>query len=361
MRFGGNFMWNILRNLSAPALNVADKFARNQTAAAIRRTGLPVLRAARNPNNSNLTRNLAAAQLVSNVPAIQGGAAIIGGGAAIDASNRTGFTGQIEGALNQVGPAVDRFFGAITPQAIQRFGREQENQSLIQALDPTFGLLSTVFPGTNPPQARPPMPGLPAGYKEQELAQGAAAERFRPGAGFPGQQADRAYEQEKSRVAQLTAQDPELKRYEEASKKAKTQEEMDAARDIGMAIWARTHGPGSKNNLAAKVKPGQSGYETIQKTLYPGGAPLPAMSAESEAMLNAIAPPDATGVRPNVTPMPGQLPAFGNASEAMFQAVTGGGSYITPMSQEAATPQTQAQDLAEAYRQAMLARILTNK
>ena len=173
--------------------------------------------------------------------------------------------------------------------------------------------------------------------------------------------AERDYQQKKSQIAQLTAQDPELKRYEEASKKAKTQEEMDAARDIGMAIWARTHGPGSKNNLAAKVKPGQSGYETIQKTLYPGGAPLPTMSAESEAMLNAIAPPDATGVRPNVTPMPGQPPVLGGPSEAMFQAVTGGGSYITPMPQEAATPQTQAQDLAEAYRQAMLARILTNK
>jgi hypothetical protein len=50
------------------------------------------------------------------------------------------------------------------------------------------------------------------GYKEKELAAGAAAERFRPGAGFPGQQgaADRAYQQELSRTAQLTAQDPEL-------------------------------------------------------------------------------------------------------------------------------------------------------
>lgn len=123
-----------------------------------------------------------------------------------------------------------------------------------------------------------------------------------------------------------------------------------------MAIWAAKYG-----DLAKKVKPGQSGYEAIQKALYPGGAPLPAMSAESEAMLNAIAPPDATGVRPNVTPMPGQPPVLGGPSEAMFQAVTGGGSYITPMPKEAVTPQTQAQDLAEAYRQAMLARILTNK
>ena len=114
---------------------------------------------------------------------------------------------------------------------------------------------------------RPPMPGLPADYKQTELAAGAAAERFRPGAGFPGQQAaaERAYESEKARVSQLTAQDPELKRYEEASKKAKTQEEMNAARDIGMQIWAQRN-----STLAKKVKPGQSGYEVIQNELNAG-------------------------------------------------------------------------------------------
>jgi len=161
---------------------------------------------------------------------------------------------------------------------------------------------------------------------------------------------ERAYNEERSRIAQLTAQNPEFQNIDQL---------RNDLRDQGMAIWAAKYG--GPDGLASKVKPGQSGYETIQKTLYPGGAPLPAMSAESEAMLNAIAPPDATGVRPNVTPIPGQLPAFGNASEAMFQAVTGGGAYITPMPKEAVTPQTQAQDLAEAYRQAMLARIPTNK
>lgn len=161
---------------------------------------------------------------------------------------------------------------------------------------------------------------------------------------------EQAYNQERSRIAQLTEQNPEFQNIGQL---------RNNLRDQGMAIWAAKYG--GPDGLASKVKPGQSGYETIQKTLYPGGAPLPAMSAESEAMLNAIAPPDATGVRPNVTPMPGKPPVFGAPSEAMFQAVTGGGSYITPMPKEAATPQTQAQDLAEAYRQAMLARILTNK
>ena len=74
--------------------------------------------------------------------------------------------------------------------------------------------------------------------------------------------AERAYQQEASRVAQLTAQDPELQRYEAARAGAKTQEEMNAARDIGMQMWAKAN-----SGLAAKVKPGQSGYEAIQGTL----------------------------------------------------------------------------------------------
>lgn len=212
-------------------------------------------------------------------------------------------------------------------------------------------------------QSRPPMPNLPKDYKRTELAAGAAAEAFRPGAGFPGQQAagDRAYQQEFSRVAQLTAQDPELQRYEAARKLAvapgATPEQVQSAEDVGMQIWAQKYG----KTLAPKVKPGQAGYDVIQRTLYPGGTSAPALPAESEAMLNAIAPVNEFGVRPNVTPMPGQLPSFGSATEAMFNEVTGGGSLVTPMPQTAQTPQTQAQDLAEAYKQAMLARVLSNK
>jgi hypothetical protein len=118
------------------------------------------------------------------------------------------------------------------------------------------------------PAQRPPMPGLPTNYKQTELATGAAAEAFRPGAGFPGQQgaAERAYQQEKSRIAQQTAQDPELQRYEAARLKAvapgATPETVQAAEDIGMQMWAKAN-----PTLAAKVKAGQSGYEAIQGTL----------------------------------------------------------------------------------------------
>jgi hypothetical protein len=79
--------------------------------------------------------------------------------------------------------------------------------------------------------------------------------------------AERDYQQKVSRVAQLTAQDPELQRYEEARKKAKLAGPGSAAEqsaeDIGMQIWAQKYG----KTLAPKVKPGQAGYDVIQNTL----------------------------------------------------------------------------------------------
>jgi hypothetical protein len=84
------------------------------------------------------------------------------------------------------------------------------------------------------------------------------------GGGSPA--AERAYQAEKSRVAQLTAQDPELQRYEAARLKAvgpgATPEQVQSAEDIGMQMWAKAN-----PTLAAKVKAGQSGYEAIQGTL----------------------------------------------------------------------------------------------
>ena len=83
---------------------------------------------------------------------------------------------------------------------------------------------------------------------------------------------ERDYRQEVSRIAQLTAQDPELQRYEDAREKAAAQgatpESVKTAEDIGMQIWAKKYGgPGG---LASKVKPGQAGYEAIQGVLAPG-------------------------------------------------------------------------------------------
>jgi len=83
--------------------------------------------------------------------------------------------------------------------------------------------------------------------------------------------ADRAYQQELSRTAQLTAQDPELLRYEAARSAAKTQEEMNSVRDMGMEMWAK-----AKPKLAAKVQTGQSGFDTIYKQT--GQVPTPAFN-----------------------------------------------------------------------------------
>lgn len=86
---------------------------------------------------------------------------------------------------------------------------------------------------------------------------------FRPFGGTPEERAQAA---ETSRIAQLTAQDPELQRYEAARKLAvapgATPEQVQSAEDIGMQMWAKAN-----PKLAAKVKPGQSGYEAIQGTL----------------------------------------------------------------------------------------------
>jgi hypothetical protein len=122
---------------------------------------------------------------------------------------------------------------------------------------------------------------LPANYRGDELqlaARARADQILRGGSGAGGSvgggnmggyvplatsrqaPADRAYQQELSRTAQLTAQDPELQRYENARVAAKTQEEMNSVRDMGMEMWAKAN-----PKLAAKVQPGQSGFDTIYK------------------------------------------------------------------------------------------------
>lgn len=271
-------MWGLLNAVAAPVKSAAYQFARNQAAGAARNAGLNTVRALRRSPINSPAEHLAALKLTANVPVLRQGAGALGGVTAVDLSNRTGFTGQIEGALNQVGPAIDRFFSG-TPQAIQQFGREQEKKGWGGALElaTPLGFLAAPFI-PNTPAAKPRMPGLPADYKQTELAAGAAAERFRPGAGFPGQQGmftpaapgpgttpsavldpyaaqNRAYQQERARVEAMVKANPDMQKQEIADARAKV-------RDQGMAIWAAAN-----PELANKVKPGQSGYEAIQGTL----------------------------------------------------------------------------------------------
>jgi hypothetical protein len=159
-------------------------------------------------------------------------------------------------------------------------------------------------------------------YRERELAAGAAAERFRPGAGFPGQQAtaERAYQQELSRTAQLTAQDPELQRYETARKAAKTQEEMNSVRDMGMQMWQEKYGKtpmgqpggavGSFNPLMQKTFGYQTGMSPgdIAQTITnpsaapfaPGEAPLQIGDLGTRAMADTGYDPAAYGITPEM-------------------------------------------------------------
>ena len=160
----------------------------------------------------------------------------------------------MEQLLSRTGGLLNRLIGG--PQQLGLGALMYGSSEIQKPLKSMFGLPSTGDylrqweAQSGATSQRPPKPNgndlrdYGSRYKELELAAGAAAERFRLGAGFPGQQsaADRAYEAEKSRVAQLTAQDPELQRYKKARKDAKTQEEMNAARDIGMQIWQQKYG-----------------------------------------------------------------------------------------------------------------------
>jgi hypothetical protein len=101
---------------------------------------------------------------------------------------------------------------------------------------------------------------------------------------------ERAQAAEKSRVAQLTAQDPELQRYEAARQKAvapgATPETVQAAEDVGMQIWRQKYGTtpmgqtggavGSFNPLMQKTFGYQSGMAPEQLVeLQKTAAPIP--------------------------------------------------------------------------------------
>ena len=155
--------------------------------------------------------------------------------------------------------------------------------------------------------------------------------------------ADRAYEQFVSRAAQLTAQDPELQRYEEAREKAAAQgftpESVKTAEDIGMQIWAKKYGgPGG---LASKVKPGQAGYEAIQGVIAPGrGMP------GSTSMYQGAFPTD--DYRDYGEP---QSPTVGYQMQSPITSVPG--LNATTAQQVNTGAQVQAQDLADLFKNAV--------
>lgn len=124
-------------------------------------------------------------------------------------------------------------------------------------------------------------------------APGSAQETGMYGRYIPGSAQDRAYMQEASRVAQLTAQDPELKRYADERQLAvapgATPAQVQSAEDIGMAIWAKAN-----PTLARAVKPGQAGYDVIQQTLIgqdAGNAARQGMGYQMQSQMIPTPPP----------------------------------------------------------------------
>ena len=153
---------------------------------------------------------------------------------------------------------------------------------------------------------------------------------------------ERDYRQEVSRIAQLTAQDPELQRYEDAREKAAAQgatpESVKTAEDIGMQIWAKKYGgPGG---LASKVKPGQAGYDVIQNTINPGAAPQ-GLSAYGKAGTEY-------DYRDYGEP---QNPTVGYQMQSPITSVPG--LNATTAQQVNTGAQVQAQDLADLFKNAV--------
>jgi hypothetical protein len=115
--------------------------------------------------------------------------------------------------------------------------------------------------------------------------------------------AERAYQSEASRIAQLTAQDPELQRYEAARLKAvapgATAEQVQSAEDIGMQMWQKKYGNtpmaqpggavGAFNPLMEKTFGYQSGSAPGQQVGAPTLGPSP-LVPQIDQSLNPASP-----------------------------------------------------------------------
>ena len=132
--------------------------------------------------------------------------------------------------------------------------------------------------------------------------------------------ADRSYQQELSRTAQLTAQNPELQRYEKARTGAKTQEDMSSIRDIGIEMWQKKYGQtpmgqsggaiGSFNPLMQKTFGYQTGMSPgdITQTITnpavipigPGEAPYQTGDLGTRATTETGYDPAAYGLNPEM-------------------------------------------------------------
>jgi hypothetical protein len=268
---------NTARNTVGRATTALDVQSRRNMGPQIRRVlGQGALNPYSNPIVSAVKKDpsklTAAVKASLVVPGVRSYGGLVGGAVALDAANRTGLTGAIEGRLNQIGPGLDRFFGAVTPKAVQDFGRNMEQYG--------WGALGGFVPGEEkaasirtPERAKgtqavlngKPVYWTGSKYGWQSGPSAAKAgllgsevvgdDAFAPVISttltpptapmFPSPPqgaAARAYQQELSRTAQLTAQDPELQRYEATRAAANTPENNSSVRDTGMEMWQKKYG-----------------------------------------------------------------------------------------------------------------------
>ena len=282
----------------------------------------------------------------------------IGGAAGVSAANKTGLTGAIEGGLNQVGPGLDRFFGAVTPKPVQDFGRSMEQYG--------WGALNGFVPGeitaasvSTPERAKgtqailngKPVYWTGSKYGWQSGPSAAKAgllgsevvgdDVFAPVIGTtltppdapilpPPQRgaADRAYQQEKDRVTQMTEQDPLFKKYQVAElTKAYNTASPEEKNKIGLQIWAATN-----PTLVKKVPAGQVGYQTSASMFgsQAFGTDVPGVTETSYSQIGQ------QGGVPGGVQFPGaeqatKMPVFSMGADAQQLGVTPPGTTPFPM------------------------------
>jgi len=238
-------------------------------------------------------------------------------------------TNNIQNTLNQVGPAIDRTVSNIVPDNLEnwagRTAQELEKGGLINMVG---GVITAPFAaaqtygqkggyntpstgGTLPPDAGGRAYGTQAtlndkpvvwagkdyGWQSPKTGSATMNALNAPGVqsrfiqdAVTGSPADRAYAAEKERARQLTEQDPLFKKYQVAElSKQYNAATGDDREKIGMQIWAQTN-----PQLAAKMKPGQTGYSdvaTALQNLSPITGIAGKMPASSFAMPAASAMP----------------------------------------------------------------------
>jgi hypothetical protein len=189
---------------------------------------------------------------------------------AANTADATGLTGAIEGGLNQVGPGLDRFFGAVTPKPVQDFGRsmEQYGWGALNGFVPGETTAASVSTSERAKGTQAILNGKPVywtGSKYGWQSGPSAAKAGLLGSEVVGDDvfapvigttltppaapilpaptqgaADRAYQSAKAETAAMVATDPLMQQWS-AAQKAK---DYTTADQLGKQIWQNRYGGG---------------------------------------------------------------------------------------------------------------------